>query len=51
MLFRSVQLLQPKIQQISLPKVTFETEDDVKAWLQKVETKILAKLSDGPVTF
>ena len=47
----AVQLLQPKIQQISLPKVTFETEDDVKAWLQKVETKILAKLSDGPVTF
>jgi hypothetical protein len=47
----AVQLLQPKIQQISLPKSIFETEDDVKAWLQKVETKILSKLSDGPVTF
>ena len=47
----AVQLLQPKIQQISLPKSIFETEDDVKAWLQKVESKILAKLSDGPVTF
>ena len=46
----AVQLLQPKVQRVSLPKATFESEADVKAWLDKVETEIMAKLVDGPVT-
>lgn len=47
----AVQLLQPKLQRISLPRPTFETEADVDAWLAQVKQQILDKLNDGPVTF
>lgn len=47
----AVQLLQPKLQRISLPRPTFQTEADVDAWLAEVKQQILDKLTDGPVTF
>lgn len=47
----AVQLLQPKLQRISLPRPTFQTEADVDAWLVEVKQQILDKLTDGPVTF
>lgn len=47
----AVQLLQPKIQRISLPRTTFENEADVDAWLDQVKQQILSKLEEGPVTF
>jgi hypothetical protein len=47
----AVQLLQPKLQRISLPRKTFETEADVDAWMAEVKQQILDKLNDGPVTF
>jgi len=47
----AAELLQPKLQRISLPRKTFETEADVDAWLTEVKQQILDKLSDGPVTF
>lgn len=47
----AVQLLQPKLQRINLPRVTFETEDDLDAWLAQVKQQVLDKLNDGPVTF
>ena len=47
----AVQLLQPKLQRISLPRKTFETETDVDTWLAEVRQQVLDKLNDGPVTF
>lgn len=47
----AVQLLQPKLQRISLPRKTFETEADVDTWLAEVKQQVLDKLNDGPVTF
>jgi len=47
----AVQRLQPKLQRITLPRTTFETEEDVNTWLAQVKAQVLDKLSDGPVTF
>lgn len=47
----AVQLLQPELQRIHLPRVTFETEAEVDAWLEQVKQQILTKINDGPVTF
>lgn len=47
----AVQLLQPKLQRISLPRKTFETEADIDTWMAEVKQQILDKLNDGPVTF
>jgi len=47
----ATELLQPKLQRISLPHKTFESEADVDAWLAEVKQQILSKLNDGPVTF
>ena len=47
----AAELLQPKLQRISLPRKTFESEADVDAWLDEVKQQILSKLNDGPVTF
>jgi hypothetical protein len=47
----AVQLLQPKIQRINLPRTTFENEADLDAWLDQVKQQILSKLEEGPVTF
>jgi hypothetical protein len=47
----AVQLLQPKLQRINLPRTTFETEADVDTWLAQVKQQVLDKLNDGPVTF
>lgn len=47
----AVQLLQPKLQRISLPRKTFATEADVDTWIAEVKQQILGKLNDGPVTF
>lgn len=47
----AVQLLQPKLQRITLPRKTFETEADVDTWLAEVKQQVLDKLNDGPVTF
>lgn len=47
----AVQLLQPKLQRIILPRKTFESAADVDTWLAVVKQQILDKLNDGPVTF
>ncbi|WP_027853089.1 BREX system P-loop protein BrxC [Marinobacterium litorale] len=47
----AVELLQPKLQRISLPRTTFESEADLEAWLEQVRQQVLDKLNDGPVTF
>lgn len=47
----AAELLQPKLQRITLPRKTFESEADIDAWLAEVKQQILSKLNDGPVTF
>lgn len=47
----AVQLLQPKLQRIVLPRATFEDEQDLDDWLNQVRQQVLAKLNEGPVTF
>lgn len=47
----AAELLQPKLQRITLPRKTFESEAEVDAWLAEVKQQILSKLNDGPVTF
>lgn len=45
----AAELLMPKVQRVHLPGATFQSEADVKAWLQQVEKSLLEKLKDGPV--
>ncbi|MBA4500884.1 BREX system P-loop protein BrxC [Marinobacterium marinum] len=47
----AVELLQPKLQRINLPKTTFESEADLDTWLEQVKQQVLDKLNEGPVTF
>lgn len=47
----AAELLQPKLQRISLPRTTFESEADLEAWLEQVRAQVLDKLNEGPVTF
>lgn len=45
----AVKLLQPKVQHVSLPKRTFDSETQIRQWLAEVETELLARLAEGPV--
>ena len=43
------QLLEPKVTQVSLPKRTLKTEEDVLAWLHEAEQLLNERLKLGPV--
>lgn len=45
----AAKLFEPKIQNIKLSSGTLKTEDDVKAWIAKVERKLLDEVKNGPV--
>jgi len=45
----AAKLLEPKTQRITLPSGTLRNDDELKAWLDKVEKQIREKLKDGPV--
>ena len=47
----AVELREPKLQRIVLPKMTFNDESSVDEWLDRVKQQIVDKLKDGPVTF
>jgi hypothetical protein len=47
----AVQLLQPKVQRIDLPRTTITSEAELEQWLADVKARIQSKLNDGPVTF
>ncbi|KXS36208.1 MAG: hypothetical protein AWU56_323 [Idiomarina sp. T82-3] len=47
----AVELLLPKVQRYSTPRVTVNTEAELDVWLEQVKKDVLAKLNDGPVTF
>jgi hypothetical protein len=42
-------LLEPKVQQVKLPRRTLKSEDDIKAWLTEVEQQMLNDLKNGPL--
>lgn len=43
----AVTLLKPKVRHISLPKPLIESEQDLKAWLAKVEETVRSELAQG----
>ncbi|MCC7315424.1 MAG: BREX system P-loop protein BrxC [Planctomycetes bacterium] len=45
----AAKLLEPKTQSVHLTSATLKTPEDVKAWLNKTEQLLLAKLNAGPV--
>jgi hypothetical protein len=45
----AAQLLEPKVQFVSLEKITLHTPEDVRQWLERQEKKLLASLANGPV--
>lgn len=47
----AVELLLPKVQRYSTPRVTVNSEAELDVWLEQVKQDVLAKLNDGPVTF
>jgi hypothetical protein len=46
---KAAKLLEPKTQYVTLTSGTLRTEAEVKAWLAEQETKLVAKLKEGPV--
>lgn len=47
--FDAAKLLKPNVVQVSLPKRTLNSPEEVKEWLTEVETLLLDKVSKGPV--
>jgi hypothetical protein len=45
----AAQLLEPKVQFISVEKTTLRTAEEVGQWAERQQTKLLAALADGPV--
>lgn len=45
----AAQLLEPKVQFISVEKTTLRTPEEVRQWAERQEKKMLAALADGPV--
>ncbi|WP_295543353.1 BREX system P-loop protein BrxC [uncultured Thiohalocapsa sp.] len=45
----AARLLQPKVQRVDLPRRTLDDEQALADWLAEAETRIRAKLKDGPV--
>lgn len=45
----AAQLLEPKVQFVALERSTLKTPEEVQAWLERQEKKLLAALADGPV--
>ncbi|MCF7971355.1 MAG: BREX system P-loop protein BrxC [Methylococcaceae bacterium] len=45
----AAQLLEPKVQQIKLPRRTLKSEADIKAWLAEVEQQMLNDIQNGPL--
>ena len=45
----AAKVLEPKTQRVHLTSATLKTPDEIKAWLAKTETELLAKLATGPV--
>jgi len=45
----AAKMLEPKIQRVKVTSGTLKSPDDVKAWLARTETDLLAKLQRGPI--
>ena len=49
MLIQAAKMLEPELQDVSLPSRTLKTADDVDAWLDQAREILLDKLSKGPI--
>jgi hypothetical protein len=47
----AAKLLKPNVVQVTLPRRTLNTTEEVKAWLSEVEKLLLEKVEKGPVAF
>ena len=45
----ATQLLEPKVQFVSLEKTTLHSPDEVRQWVERQEKTLLAALANGPV--
>ena len=45
----AAKLLEPKVQEVSLPHRTLKTEDDIREWLEEVEKQMLEDVKNGPL--
>ncbi len=45
----AARLLEPEIQEVSLPKRMLKNENDIETWLQEVRRLLLEKIKDGPL--
>lgn len=45
----AAKLLEPKVQQVKLPRRTLKSEDDIKTWLVEVEQQMLKDIQNGPL--
>ncbi len=46
---RAAKILEPKVQTVTLDRVTLRTEEDVVAWVEKQKSQLLEALKKGPV--
>ncbi len=47
--FGAARMMEPEVQEVSMPCRTLKSESDVDAWLLEAKTILLKKLKDGPV--
>ena len=45
----AAQLLEPKVQFVSVEKTTLHSPDEVRQWVERQEKTLLAALANGPV--
>ena len=46
---RSARLLEPKVQSVTIERVTLKTPEDIEAWLQRQRNSLLQAVKNGPV--
>jgi len=48
-MFESAKLLEPEVEEVSLPSRMLKTDDDIQEWLKEAEKILQAKIKRGPV--
>jgi len=49
LILEATRMMEPEIQEVTLPSRTIKTEDDLEAWLSKAKEIVQEKLKKGPV--
>ena len=48
-MFEAAKLLEPEVEEVSLPSRMLKTDDDIQEWLKETEEILQAKIKRGPV--